>query len=119
MYGGKIQNPYSVTILEQQKNASRALSDFVHVHPRISWTCSSQPTALTNADLPKATPETHYFQTDTALLYEHFFADHGPLNLGQLVRFCRLITTLLSKKALERKKLVYVCSSHNHRRSNR
>lgn len=34
------------------------------------------------------------------------------------MRFCRLITTLLSDPNLANKNIVYVCSSHNHRRSN-
>ena len=118
MYG-KQHNPYPSTISGAQRNVPGTMAALVHIHPRISWTCLSQPTALTNADLPEATADTHYFQTDSVLLYEHFFADHGPLNLGQMVRFCRLLTSLLSQKALESKKLVYVCSSHNHRRSNR
>ncbi|GMH47000.1 hypothetical protein TrRE_jg1173, partial [Triparma retinervis] len=117
MYG-KQHNPYPSTISGAQRNVPGTMAALVHIHPRISWTCLSQPTALTNADLPEATADTHYFQTDSVLLYEHFFADHGPLNLGQMVRFCRLLTSLLSQKALESKKLVYVCSSHNHRRSN-
>ncbi|GMI14541.1 hypothetical protein TrVE_jg10519 [Triparma verrucosa] len=86
--------------------------------PRLAWACSSQNKGLTNTDLPSGGKDVYYFQTDTVLTYEHFFADYGPLNLGQTVRFCRLITTLMSDPNLSNKTIVYVCSSHNHRRSN-
>jgi cell division cycle 14 len=35
--------------------------------------------------------EIHYFSIDTALVYWNFFLDFGPLNLGQLYRFCSLV----------------------------
>jgi cell division cycle 14 len=42
---------------------------------------SSQPTKK----------QIHYFSIDTTLIYWNFFLDFGPLNLGQLHRFCSLV----------------------------
>lgn len=35
--------------------------------------------------------EIHYFSIDSSLIYWNFFLDFGPLNLGQLARFCSLV----------------------------
>ncbi|KAG7265190.1 hypothetical protein CRUP_030304 [Coryphaenoides rupestris] len=37
---------------------------------------------------PKSTANTHYFCTDDEFVYENFYADFGPLNLGVLYRYC-------------------------------
>ena len=57
---------------------------------QLCWACSSQEAPLANSDLPKPTSNVTYFQTESTLTYEHFFADFGPLNLGQIARFCSL-----------------------------
>jgi cell division cycle 14 len=56
------------------------------------------------------------FTVDDELVYEHFFADFGPLNLGKLVTFCRKLDSVLSDHP--DKKVVYFCSSHGHKRAN-
>ena len=37
----------------------------------------------------------HWFSIDDALVYWNFFLDFGPLNLGQLYRFCALLNQKL------------------------
>eukprot|EP00573_Skeletonema_grethae_P001380 CAMPEP_0201691210 /NCGR_PEP_ID=MMETSP0578-20130828/4430_1 /ASSEMBLY_ACC=CAM_ASM_000663 /TAXON_ID=267565 /ORGANISM="Skeletonema grethea, Strain CCMP 1804" /LENGTH=636 /DNA_ID=CAMNT_0048176369 /DNA_START=288 /DNA_END=2198 /DNA_ORIENTATION=+ len=38
----------------------------------------------------------HYFSIDSELIYWNFFLDFGPLNLGQLYRFCSKLNAKLS-----------------------
>mmetsp|Transcript_17487 Transcript_17487/g.25851 ORF Transcript_17487/g.25851 Transcript_17487/m.25851 type:complete len:502 (-) Transcript_17487:154-1659(-) len=40
----------------------------------------------------------YFFSIDSELLYWNFFLDFGPLNLGQLYRFCRRLDNLLAEK---------------------
>lgn len=56
-------------------------------------------------------------------VYQHFFADFGPLNLGHLHAFCRKLGRMMECRQQEGKgrnaRPVYVYSSdHPHRRSN-
>lgn len=60
-------------------------------------------------------------------VYQHFFADFGPLHLGHVYAFCKKLGTLLDRQQQQlvgsdgttRRKPVYVYSSdHPHRRSN-
>jgi cell division cycle 14 len=40
----------------------------------------------------------HFFSVDTELVYWNFFLDFGPLNLGQLYRFCSKLNAKLAAK---------------------
>lgn len=51
-------------------------------------------------------------------VYEPFFADFGPLNLGQLYRFVEKLRSLLAKAEERRCGVYYVCGADPHRRSN-
>lgn len=58
-------------------------------------------------------------------VYQHFFADFGPLHLGHVYAFCtklrRMLVTEDQEAAVEGslRRPVYICSSdHPHRRSN-
>ena len=74
-----------------------------------------------------------YFNIDSELTYEHFFADFGPLNLGALHRYCDKVRRLLGGGDLAPPKaggvggggggvggaaVCHVCSEHLHRRTN-
>ena len=50
-----------------------------------------QPTASTKKK------QIHFFQIDQELVYWNFFLDFGPLNLGQLARFCNKLHDKLRK----------------------
>jgi len=66
----------------------------------------------------KRTATSHFFSIDSILLYEPFFGDFGPLNLGCLYRFCETLNAKL-KTARERNKVVYYyCGSRLQFRSN-
>ena len=45
--------------------------------------------------VPKQTKDCHYFSIDEELVYWNFFLDFGPLNLGQLYRFCTILKNKL------------------------
>ncbi|KAL6759956.1 protein-tyrosine phosphatase-like protein, partial [Haematococcus lacustris] len=57
---------------------------------------------------------------DDQLLYEPFFADFGPLNLGKAYRFYEAVATtcLLQEADRSKKRLYYYCGPHAQQRSN-
>jgi len=55
---------------------------------------------------------------DDVLLYEPFFADFGPLNLGKAYRFCRQTHQLLIEGERTRKRVYFFCSPHVHHKAN-
>jgi len=59
-----------------------------------------------------------YYTSDEDLVYEQFFADYGPLNLGNLHRYVTAIDALLAEAESAGKTVVHYSSSHGHRRSN-
>ena len=67
---------------------------------------------------PRQTATEHYFSTDNELVYWNFFLDFGPLNLGQLYRFCQKLNAKLNDRRLADKKIYYYSSTHSHRRTN-
>ena len=68
--------------------------------------------------LPKETSTAHFFNIDSDLVYWNFFLDFGPLNLGQLYRFCSLLNGKLQGERLKKKVIYYYSSTHSHRRAN-
>ena len=70
-------------------------------------------------DMPrKPSSHTHWFSIDEHLVYWNFFLDFGPLNLGQLYRFCQLLNDKLQDPGLEKKLICYYASAHPHQRTN-
>jgi hypothetical protein len=68
--------------------------------------------------VPRNSSKAHFFCTDNELVYWNFFLDFGPLNLGQLYRFCQRLNALLSDKRMAHKRVYYYCSTHSHKRTN-
>jgi cell division cycle 14 len=60
----------------------------------------------------------HWFSIDDALVYWNFFLDFGPLNLGQLYRFCALLNQKLRAPELSDRPIYYYSSSDPRARSN-
>eukprot|EP00945_MAST-04E_sp_MAST-4E-sp1_P003209 g3209.t1 len=56
---------------------------------------------------PTEAPDLTFFCTDKDFLYENFFADFGPLNLGKLYRYCYALDRR-REQALAEKKVLYV-----------
>ncbi|CAG5120853.1 unnamed protein product [Candidula unifasciata] len=67
---------------------------------------------------PKSTSHTHYFCIDEELVYENFYADFGPVNLGLLYRFCCLVNKKLKSFSLAKKRIVHYTSFDPHKRAN-
>jgi len=60
----------------------------------------------------------HYFTIDDKLRYISFFADFGPLNIAQVVKFCELLNSKFKSEDLKNKKFVLVSGPDNDRRAN-
>ncbi|XP_039746463.1 uncharacterized protein LOC120624153 [Pararge aegeria] len=43
----------------------------------------------------KHTADTHYFSIDDELIYENYYSDFGPLNLGCVFKYCKLLNEKL------------------------
>ncbi|XP_060899809.1 dual specificity protein phosphatase CDC14AB-like [Labrus mixtus] len=66
---------------------------------------------------PKTTANTHYFSTDEEFIYESFYADFGPLNLGMLYKYCCKLNKKLKSFTMYRKKLVHYTSNDQKKRA--
>eukprot|EP00899_Mesostigma_viride_P022425 jgi/Mesvir1/3367/Mv05030-RA.1 len=60
----------------------------------------------------------HCFCVDEELVYQPFFADFGPLNLGQTYRYCELLRHILKDTAAEGKKVFHITSGDPHKLAN-
>jgi len=60
----------------------------------------------------------HYFTIDDKLRYTSFFADFGPLNIAQVIKFCDLLNSKFKSEDLKNKKIVLVSGPDNDRRAN-
>ena len=67
--------------------------------------------------VPPDTADECFFSIDDELVYERFFADFGPLNLGMMYRYCAKLRAKLESEPAERR-ICHVCSGHEHHRSN-
>lgn len=68
--------------------------------------------------LPEETQNTHYFCTDISYVYEAFFKDFGPLNLGLVWKYCKELEAKFSDPSLQGKRIVHVCSQDPGKRAN-
>eukprot|EP01069_Polyplicarium_translucidae_P000010 Polyplicarium_translucidae@DN1001_c1_g1_i1.p1 len=68
--------------------------------------------------LPKSTKKILYFSVDDEFVYEPFFADFGPLNLGSVHQYCKLLHAKLNDSAHAGKVVVHCCSHNPHKRPN-
>ncbi|CAE7339419.1 cdc14ab [Symbiodinium sp. KB8] len=62
--------------------------------------------------------EVHYFSVDQEFIYEPFFADFGPLNLGMVWRYCKTLEAKLADASLAEKRIVHYCSHDPKKRAN-
>merc|ERR1719389_1307826 len=68
--------------------------------------------------VPADDARTVYFCIDDSLVYEPFFADFGPLHLGHMYRFIRILETHLRNPRLAEKRIVQYCSPDPAKRAN-
>ena len=64
------------------------------------------------------TKKMHMFSIDNILRYEPFFVDFGPLNLGCLYKFCKLIKHKLKDNRYKNTKIIYYCGNTPQKISN-
>ncbi|XP_063769798.1 dual specificity protein phosphatase CDC14B isoform X2 [Pseudophryne corroboree] len=67
---------------------------------------------------PKSTPSTYYFSIDDELVYENFYADFGPLNLGMLYKYCLNVNRKLKSFCSAKKKIVHYTSNDPKKQAN-
>ena len=60
----------------------------------------------------------HYFSIDNELIYWNFFLDFGPLNLGQLYRFCAKLNAKLSSPQYKDCIICYYSGAKGQARAN-
>jgi len=77
---------------------------------RLYWTSLS--------GTPAPSEQTFFFSIDQMLVYEPFFADFGPLNMGQTYRYCKLLQKYLSDPKLAKKRIVHYTSPEAQPRHN-
>jgi len=68
--------------------------------------------------LPKETARETYFCIDNELVYWNLFLNFGPLNLGQLYRFCTILNGKLSSEKHKKKVIYFYSGTHGHKRAN-
>jgi len=80
--------------------------------------CSFSPNISLIRGKPANKP-IHFFSIDNELIYWNFFLDFGPLNFGQLFRFCRILNYKLnSDPNLSGKIICYYSSADSKKRVN-
>jgi len=60
----------------------------------------------------------HYFSIDTELVYWNFFLDFGPLNLGQLFRFCQTLRRKLDDPRFSNRVVCFYSDAGFEKRAN-
>ncbi|XP_063372513.1 dual specificity protein phosphatase CDC14B-like [Cydia amplana] len=73
--------------------------------------------SLKNDEKIKSRPDTHYFSIDNELVYENYFSDFGPLNLGCVYKYCKLLNEKL-KLFLNNQAIVHYTSSDPRKTAN-
>lgn len=77
-------------MVDHKLNATNSMSQAVEIiKDRLYWISDKQP--------PKNHPNAYFFNIDKDLVYEPFFADFGPLNLGMTYKFVTELEVLLSE----------------------
>eukprot|EP00927_Polykrikos_kofoidii_P044252 TRINITY_DN38269_c0_g1_i1.p1 TRINITY_DN38269_c0_g1~~TRINITY_DN38269_c0_g1_i1.p1 ORF type:complete len:445 (-),score=69.33 TRINITY_DN38269_c0_g1_i1:365-1699(-) len=75
-------------------------------------------TILGNQPTPADTRKLHFFNTDTKFIYEPFWLDNGPIDIGFVVMYCRMVAQKLKDPACCEQNIVHWCSSVPQLRTN-
>lgn len=65
----------------------------------------------------KDTVDAHYFSIDEELVYENYYSDFGPLNLGCIYRYCKILNEKL-KQYLNKRIIVHYTSIDPKKKAN-
>jgi len=85
------------------------------VKDKLYWSCvkgANNP----RGGIPDDTAEAHYFSTDDLLIYDPYFGDFGPLNISQICRYCKLLSSKLKDSGCKR--VVHCCRTNHDTRAN-
>lgn len=83
---------------------------------RLYW--SDMEIVSERSSIPDDTAREHYFCIDNELLYESFFRDFGPLHLGMVYKYCRIVQQKLAEAGSTGRRVVHCCSCDPHTRTN-
>lgn len=67
---------------------------------------------------PKSTINTHFFSIDDEFIYENFYADFGPLNLGVVHRYCSKLNRKLNNSTFSHKRIIHYTTFDPKKRAN-
>ncbi|CAH3949654.1 unnamed protein product [Pieris brassicae] len=65
----------------------------------------------------KSTADTHYFCIDNQLIYENYYSDFGPLNIGCVYKYCKLLNDKI-KELLNKQVIVHYTSIDPKKKAN-
>ncbi|XP_045524117.1 dual specificity protein phosphatase CDC14C-like isoform X2 [Pieris brassicae] len=65
----------------------------------------------------KSTADTHYFCIDNQLIYENYYSDFGPLNIGCVYKYCKLLNDKI-KELLNKQVIVHYASIDPKKKAN-
>lgn len=65
----------------------------------------------------KHTADTHYFSIDDELIYENYYSDFGPLNIGCVYKYCKLLNDKL-KSYINKQYIVHYTSIDPKKKAN-
>ncbi|XP_045488673.1 dual specificity protein phosphatase CDC14C isoform X2 [Pieris rapae] len=65
----------------------------------------------------KSTADTHYFCIDNQLIYENYYSDFGPLNIGCVYKYCKLLNDKI-KEFLNKQVIVHYASIDPKKKAN-
>ena len=91
-------------------------SSSVEIVPNALYACALR--RFESVRLSPTARQNIVFCIDDELVYEPFFADFGPLNLGQTYRYCARLDALLDEAAQTGKRVYHVMSADPHYRAN-
>ncbi|XP_028032845.1 tyrosine-protein phosphatase CDC14-like [Bombyx mandarina] len=70
-----------------------------------------------NGKILRETSDAHYFCIDDELVYENYYSDFGPLNLGCVYKYCKLLNEKL-RLCLKKKAVVHYTSAEPKKKTN-
>lgn len=109
MYGHGQSNNNTMSAQDQQQWQTEIANGIPIIDDRLYFTVSVKAAH---------TPNIHMFSIDHVLRYEPFFVDFGPLNLGCLYKFCKLLDHKLNDDKLKKMKIYYFCDRSPQKVSN-
>ena len=86
--------------------------------PKCTGSSIGNYTSLTAKGRQESKQRVHFFSIDSELVYWNFFLDFGPLNLGQLYRFCEKLNSKINDSRLANRVICYYSDSSFAKRAN-